>query len=198
MKIRFWRHNLQLARTWTIARGSASSVTVLLVELGAAAGDTGVGEASPISRYGESVETVEAFIRRVDANRLSFEDVAGSTAHLSSLSLGDMAAKCALNIALVDGAAKQARMSLSDHLGLGFREHKHVTSFSIGIDKPEVIREKVTAASQFPVLKLKVGVPDDHLVLAALRDVSRRKAVRVDANEGWAIKEEALRRIEVL
>lgn len=198
MKLSFWREQLQLANTWTIARGSTNLFQTVLVQLVAADGTSGIGEASPISRYHESPATVEAFFQRVDASRLSFTDVDASMAYLHTLSPGDMSAKCALNIALLDGAGKLARKPVYDLLGLGFRDQHHVTSFSIGIDTPEVIRKKVLAAEQYPVLKLKVGVPGDREILAALREVAPKKAVRVDANEGWKTKEEALERIEWL
>ena len=152
MKLKFWRKELQLTYTWTIARGSENTSQVLLVEL-ADGVTSGLGEAAPIARYHESVDTVEAFCRRVDPTRLSFADVPGSMKYLETVAAGDMAAKCALNIALLDGAASQANKPLYDFLGLGFRENHHVTSFSIGIDKPEVIRKKVLAANQRPKAK---------------------------------------------
>jgi L-alanine-DL-glutamate epimerase-like enolase superfamily enzyme len=195
MNLKFWREQLHLANTWTIARGSTNVFEVLMVELSAGSGLAGIGEASPIGRYHESPTTVEAFFRRVDARRLSFDDVAGSMRYLQTLSPGDMSAKCALNIALVDGAARKNNQAVYDHLGLGFREGHHVTSFSIGIAAPEVIRQKVRAAAAYPVLKLKVGVPDDQAILAALREEAPDKAVRVDANEGWKTKEQALERL---
>lgn len=198
MKLKFWREHLQLANTWTIARGSTNLFQVAMIQLVSPDGVQGIGEASPISRYHESPATVEEFYKRVDGGRLSFSDVDGSMSYINSISAGDMAAKCALNIALLDGAAKLARKPIYDLLGLGFRENHHVTSFSIGIDTPEVIRKKVLAAEQYPVLKLKVGVPNDREIMAALREVAPTKAVRVDANEGWKTKEEALERIEWL
>lgn len=198
MKLRFWREQLQLANTWTIARGSTNLFEVVLVELTDADGVTGIGEASPIRRYDESPATVENFFRRITPTELSFADLNGSMAYLASLSAGDMSAKCALNLALLDGVAKRAGQPVHDYLGLGFREQHHVTSFSIGIDTPEKIYQKVRAADHYPVLKLKVGVPDDHEILAALRRAAPTKPVRVDANEGWKTKEEALRRLEWL
>jgi L-Ala-D/L-Glu epimerase / N-acetyl-D-glutamate racemase len=198
MKLTYWRERLQLANTWTIARGSTNVFEVVLAELRAADGVTGVGEASPIGRYHESPTTVETFFRRVDARRLSFDDVAASMSYLNSLSPGDMAAKCALNLALVDGAARKRGQPVYDYFGLGFREQHHVTSFSIGIDRPENIRKKVIAAASYPVLKVKVGVPEEQAILAALREVAPTKPVRMDANEGWKSKEEALDRLEWL
>jgi L-alanine-DL-glutamate epimerase-like enolase superfamily enzyme len=134
----------------------------------------------------------------VDARKLSFDDVPGSMRYLDTLSPGDFAPKCALNIALMDGAARKAGKAIYDFLGLGFKENKHLTSFSIGIDKPDVIRKKVLEAEPYPVLKLKVGSPDDAQNLKALRESAPKKTVRVDANEAWKTKEEALRQLEIL
>jgi len=198
MKLKFWREQLKLANTWTIARGSTNLFEVVMVELSSETGVSGVGEAAPIRRYHENPATVEEFFQRVNLDRLSFTDVSGSMDYLATLSPGDMAAKCALNLALLDGAGQLAGKPVYDLLGLGFRDQHHVTSFSIGIATPELIEKKVLQAEQYPVLKLKVGVPEDPVFLAALRRAAPTKAVRVDANEGWTTKEEALERIEWL
>lgn len=189
---------MRLAHTWTIARGSTDTFRVVLVQLTGDDGTTGLGEASPVERYGESADAVEAFLRRVDAGSLSFDDISAGMKHLDALAPGNMAAKCALNTALLDGAARRARQPLHDFLGLGFREQHHVTSFSIGIASPDEIRKKVLAAETFPVLKLKLGSSDDKANLAALREVAPEKTVRVDANEGWKTREQALEMIEWL
>jgi L-alanine-DL-glutamate epimerase-like enolase superfamily enzyme len=199
MELTFRRFELELIHPWKIARGSGTSTySVLLLELRDATGVVGLGESAPTSHYGESVESGLAFLAKVDPQRLTFSDVPGSMRYLDSVSPGEMSAKCALNIALLDGAARLAGQAMYDYLGLGFREQHHVTSFSIGIDTPEVIRQKVLAAQHYPVLKLKVGVPGDQENFAALRSVSPTKPVRVDANEGWKTKEEALSRLEWL
>ena len=198
MKLKHWIKDLHLTHTWTITRGSSNICKVNLVQLTDEDGVTGLGEASPIRRYQESVETVAAFLEKLDASRLSFADVAGSMAYLDTIAPGNMSAKCALNIALLDGAARLTKQPIYDFFGLGFRDNHHVTSFSIGIDTPEVIRKKVLAAEKYPVLKLKVGVPEEREILAALRDAAPTKPVRVDANEGWKTKEEALERLEWL
>ena len=196
MKIKFWRCELKLAHTWTIASvvktGGADFSPVGILELTAEDGITGLGECAPSSRYNESVESGLEFLSRVDARKLSFDDLEGSMHYVQALAPGEFAAKSAVNIALLDGAARKAGKAIYDFLGLGFRDDHHVTSFSIGIDKPDVIRKKVLAAGQYPVLKLKVGGPDDKDNLKALRDAAPKKWVRVDANEGWKTKEEAL------
>jgi L-alanine-DL-glutamate epimerase-like enolase superfamily enzyme len=99
---------------------------------------------------------------------------------------------------LLDGAAKRVKKPIYDFLELGFRDNHHVTSFTIGIDTPEVIRKKVLEAEKYPVLKVKLGVADDKANMQALREVAPTKRVRVDANEGWKTKEQALEMIEWL
>ena len=199
VKARIWRFELKLTHPWRIARGDDTlHFPIVFCELTDDAGRSGIGETAPISRYDESVDTVEAFLRRVDPARISFDDIPGSMRYLESLAPDQHAAKCAVNIALVDGAAKAAQQPVCDFLKLGFTEKKHVTSFSIGIDTPEIIREKVREAARYPVLKLKVGSPGDRANFAALREVAPDKPVSVDANEGWKAKEEALRNLEWL
>jgi L-alanine-DL-glutamate epimerase-like enolase superfamily enzyme len=72
-----------------------------------------------------------------------------------------------------------------------------VTTFSIGIDTPEITRQKVKEAEAFPVLKIKVGLKTDEPTIEAVRSVTK-KPLRVDANEGWTDKEEAVRKINWL
>ena len=199
MKLNFKRVELCLAHTWTIARTNGTNVAeVIIVEIVGADGTVGLGEAAPTARYKESIKTVETFLKKVDPRGLSFSDVQGSMMYLDTVSLHDMAAKCALNLALLDGAAKKSKQPVYDLLGLGFRDNQHLTSFTIGIDKPEVIRRKVQEAERFPILKMKVGVPGDEANLQALREIAPTKTIRVDANEGWKTKEHALERIEWL
>ena len=197
MKLKSWPFELQLTYPWMIAsrRGSNPHHTVL-VELTDEDGMTGLGEAAPSRVYDETPAGVVAFCQQVDASRLSYADVAGSMNYLAGVAPGQMAAKCAFNLALLDGAAKRADKPLYDFLGLGFRDLHHVTSFSIGIDTPEIIRKKVLAAEKYPVLKLKVGDARDRENFAALREVAPTKPVRVDANEAWKTKEQALTMIE--
>jgi len=199
VKLNFKQVELQLAHKWAIARTSGTHVfKVIVVELTGADGTVGLGEAAPTARYKESVSTVETFLKKVDPRGLSFTDVEGSMKYLETLSRHDMSAKCALNLALLDGAGKKTKRPVYDVLGLGFRENHHVTSFTIGIDSPEVIRNKVQQAESYPVLKMKVGGPDDKANMQVLRKIAPTKAVRVDANEGWRTKEEALERLEWL
>ena len=195
--MKVFQFELRLAHQWATAGSAAKKGRVVtFVELRSADGVVGIGEAAPSDRYGETLATVSAFLQRVDARRLSFDDLAGSMAYLDALSPGDFAGKCPINVALLDGAGKKAGKAVCDLLGLGFTENKHVTSYTIAIDTPEVVREKVRLAAAYPVLKLKVGVEQDREIMAALREVAPAKTVRLDANEGWKTREEALDRLE--
>ena len=202
MKFTFRRFDLRLRHTWTVAsslaQGGKDVYPAVFVELSDDDEVIGLGEAAPSNRYQETAQTCVDFFQRVDAKRLSFDDVHGSMAYVESLAPGNYSPKGAINIALLDGAAKKARQPLHDFLKLGFTEGKHVTSFTIGIDSPEKIRQKVREAELFPILKLKVGGPNDAENLAAVREISPTKTIRVDANEGWKTKEEALNRLEWL
>jgi len=169
---------LRLANPWKIAstQGSGTHRTVI-VELTDTDGCVALGEAAPSRLYGESVETVLPALAALDAAKLSFAYIPDSMAYLETVPALPVAAKCMLNLALLDGAAKRAGQPLHDFLGLGFREQHHVTSFSIGIDAPEMIRKKVLEAAQYPVLKLKVGDPRDRENFAALRSAAPNKPV---------------------
>jgi len=205
MQLTYRRLDLQLTHRWTIASsygpggsGGTSTYGSVIVELLDGDGVTGLGEAAPSNRYKETPDSIIEFLKRVDAKRLTFADVSGSMAYLDTIAPGDFAPKCALNIALLDGAARLAGKPVYDFLGLGFTENQHVTSFSIGIASPDEIRRKVLEAANYPVLKLKVGSLEDRENIAALRSAAPTKTVRVDGNEAWKTKEEALRNIEWL
>lgn len=205
MKLRCWRFDLKLAHRWTVAsalgpggNGGKLAQPVLFVELLDADGLRGWGEAAPSARYGENVESANEFVEHVDPAHLSFADLAGSTGYLRRLLPGQQAAKAALNLALVDGAARLAGKSAHDFLGLPFTEGRHLTSLTLGLDAPDVVRQKAIEAAGFPILKLKVGGPADREVLRAVREVAPDKPLRVDANEAWTSRDEALRNLEWL
>ena len=202
VKIKFWRFDLKLTHQWAISSNAATGGThvypVVFLQLAGDDGRSGLGEAAPCSRYSETADTVLAFLKRVESKRLSFDDIPASMNYLDSIAPGNYAAKTAVNLALWDGFTRKLGQPIYGHLKLGFTEGRHVTSFSIGIDRPEIIRKKVADAEAYPILKLKVGSPTDPQNLAALRAVAPTKTVRVDANEAWTTKEEALRNLESL
>jgi L-alanine-DL-glutamate epimerase-like enolase superfamily enzyme len=202
MKLDFLPFELRLKHRWSVSSGLQSGrdqgrTTVVLARL-TDGPVVGWGEAPATTRYQETVATITDFLGRIEAGRLSFANLPESMEYLEKLAPGHYSAKCAVNIALADGAARLAGQAVYDFLNLGFTEGKHLTSLSIGLDTPKKIHEKVLEADSFPVLKLKIGGANDRRNLAALREAAPLKTVRVDANEAWATKEEALRKIEWL
>jgi hypothetical protein len=88
MKMKTWRFDLALTHTWTIASslkpdgsGGKNHYPTVFVEL-TDNGLTGIGESAPSTRYNETADTTEEFLKKVDAERLSFEDIAGSMKYL--------------------------------------------------------------------------------------------------------------------
>lgn len=203
MRLRYWRFDLKLKHLWAIATdvhktGGKTICPVVYVELTDGQGRRGLGEASPSTQYNETHATVSAFLDRVDASRLSFDDIAGSLQYLDSLGPVSQPAKCAVDIALLDGAARAAGKPVYDFLGLGFSEDRHVSSYTIGIDTPEAVAMKAAEAAEYPVLKIKLGGPHDPETLAAVRGAAPNKRLRVDANAAWSDPNEACRKIDWL
>jgi L-alanine-DL-glutamate epimerase-like enolase superfamily enzyme len=169
---------LELADRFTIARGSWDSTRNVFVTL--SYGDAmGRGEVSPDDRWGESVESVIREIKAVALDRLGGPfDVEGLTELLPA-----GAARCALDIAMHDLAAKLAGVSVAELLGLGGRTSPP-TSVTVPIAPPGAMVERARALADYPALKMKVGFDGDVDVVAAIRDFYDG-ALRIDANEGW-------------
>ena len=97
------------------------------------------------------------------------------------------------SMALMDWITKALKVPYHQYLGLN-AENTPVTTFSIGIDTPEIMAEKVARAEQFKFLKIKAGTENDETTIAAIRSVTD-KPLLVDANEGWHDRQEALEKI---
>jgi L-Ala-D/L-Glu epimerase / N-acetyl-D-glutamate racemase len=188
---------LKLRHTWTTTMSSSDYRDTLHVRY-THQGITGIGEGAPIVRYHEdaegarqAVETVREFLATSDP--WIFQKL---MADVFSKISGQFAAKAAIDIALLDWIGKKLDVPLYRYFGLD-PAATPVTTFSIGIDTPEITRQKVQEAEDFPVLKIKVGLKTDEPTIEAVRSVTK-KLLRVDANEGWTDKEEAVRKINWL
>jgi L-alanine-DL-glutamate epimerase-like enolase superfamily enzyme len=188
---------LKLRHTWTTTMSSSDYRDTLHLRL-ASGGVTGLGEGAPIVRYHEDAVSGQKAIQSLlpqltTANPWQFDKIMLQVFRQLD---GQFAAKAALDIALLDWAGKQLDVPLYRLLGLDPADAP-VTTFSIGIDTPEITRQKTREADAFPVLKIKVGLSTDEPTIEAVRSVTR-KPLRVDANEGWKDKEEAVRKINWL
>jgi L-Ala-D/L-Glu epimerase / N-acetyl-D-glutamate racemase len=180
---------LETAHPFGIARGTQSAYRVVWVRLTDDDGLEGWGEADPSAFYGETADTVVAALARLgpvlaDADPMDLETV---EAKLEASLHHNAATRVALSAALHDLVGKRLGVPLWKLWGLDPAKAP-VSSFTIGIDKPEVIRAKVREAAEYPVLKVKVGSGDDATILAAVR-AETDKPIRVDANCGWTAKQ---------
>jgi len=188
---------LKLRHTWTTVMSSSEYRDTLFFDY-TREGITGVGEGAPIVRYHENAESAQRAIESV-RELLAAADprhFAKIMAEVFRRIDRQYAAKAAIDIALMDWLGQKLGVPLYTYFGLDPADAP-VTTFSIGIDKPEMTRQKVREAEAFPVLKIKVGLATDEPTIEAVRSVTR-KPLRVDANEGWKDKEEAVRKINWL
>jgi len=188
---------LRLQHTWTIARNSSDYKDNVFVRI-ERDGLVGWGEAAPNVRYGESAQKTLAALEQA---RTLFEKgdwlaYVGLREQWEHFTEGQSCAGAALDMALLDWVGHRLDVPLYRFFGLD-KSKAPITTFSIGIDTPEVVRQKVKEAADFPVLKIKVGRDNDAEMLAAVRDVTD-VPLRVDANEGWRDKHEALEKIQWL
>lgn len=193
MKLRYYTYDLQLKHTFTIARGSRDVDTVVLVEL-EHDGITGYGEAAPSTRYNETPESVIEFIKNIDTGKIADPfQIERNVQYLASLSSKDSAARAAIDIAMYDWVGKAMGQPLYKIWGLS-PDDTPKTSFTIGIDTPDVLVKKIRDAEQYPLLKIKLGGDNDEEIMKTIRSVTD-KVLRVDANEGWKIREIALEKV---
>ena len=191
MKMRFFPYELKLKHVFTVASYSRTTTPDVQVEI-EYEGVTGYGEASMPPYLGQTVDTVMAFLRKVDLEQFSdpfgLEDI---LAYVDSLSPGDTAAKAAVDIALHDLVGKLLGAPWYKIWGLN-KEKTLSTTFTIGIDTPDVVRGKTReVAGQFNILKVKLGRDNDKEMIRTIRSVSALP-IAVDANQGWSDRQYAL------
>ncbi|GAA5080544.1 dipeptide epimerase [Roseibacterium beibuensis] len=172
--IRVTRDSFPFRETFTISRGSRTVAEVLTVTV-TRDGVTGHGECVPYARYGESLDSVTDQIQGLpaDITRDALQD---------ALPAG--AARNALDCALWDLEAKAAGKPAWDLAGLSAPDPV-TTAFTLSLDSPENMRAAAAKNAQRPLLKIKLGTPDDMPRLEAVRAGAPRSRIIVDANEGW-------------
>lgn len=195
MKAEVFRVNLK--HTWTTTMSSSAYRDVLYAKF-TRDGFTGWGEGAPIVRYNETAAQGAEILKGMPAffagvNPRHYSKV---LAELFRQVPGQYAMKAAVDIALFDWLGQRLGVPVHQLFGLDAADAP-VTTFSIGIDTPEITRAKVREAAAYPVLKIKVGLENDESTMEAVR-AETKKPLRLDANEGWKTKEEAVRKINWL
>jgi L-alanine-DL-glutamate epimerase-like enolase superfamily enzyme len=188
---------LNLQHTWTTTMSSSQYRDTLHVSY-TRDGMTGHGEGAPIVRYHEDAEGARKAVESVRdlllaADPMQFTKI---MAEVFKRVPGEWAGKASIDIALMDWVGQRLGVPLYAYFGLD-RNDAPLTTFSIGIDTPEITIQKTKEAEHYPILKVKVGLATDEPTIEAIRSVTK-KPLRVDANEGWKDKEEAVRKINWL
>ncbi|MES2914979.1 MAG: N-acetyl-D-Glu racemase DgcA [Pseudomonadota bacterium] len=164
----------RLAQAFTISRGSKTEARVLTVRV-SRGGATGWGECVPYARFGETLDTVRAQIEGLPG---------GITRHALQSALPPGAARNAVDCALWDLAAKVAGTRVWDLAGLP-RPTALDTAYTLSLAAPDEMRTVAVRNAHRPILKIKLGTPDDLPRLEAVRSGAPRSTILVDANEGW-------------
>ncbi len=164
----------RLAQVFTISRGSRTEARVLTVRI-TRGGVTGWGECVPYARYGETLESVAAQIEGLpaDIDRAALQE---------ALPAG--AARNAVDCALWDLEAKTTGKRVWQLAGLP-APGPQITAYTLSLDTPDAMRAQAAIHAHRPLLKIKLGTPDDMPRLEAVRAGAPATPIIVDANEGW-------------
>lgn len=191
MKLSFRPYELELQHTFTVSSYSRNTTPGVQVEI-EYQGYTGYGEASMPPYLGHTTDSVTAFLQKVNLEQFSdpfcLDDI---LTYVDSLSTGDAPAKAAVDIALHDLVGKLLGAPLYRIWGYNPAKAPS-TTFTIGIDTPEVVREKtLECVGKFNILKVKVGLDTDKQMIETIRSVTDLP-LAVDANQGWTDRFQAL------
>ena len=196
MTLRFFPYELKLRHVFTVATYSRSTTPDVQVEI-EYDGITGYGEASMppyLQQELGTLESVQAFLAQVQTLISEFPDpfqLEEILSHIDSLSTGNAAAKAAVDIALHDLVGKLLGATWYRIWGLDPKKTPS-TTFTIGIDTPDVVRQKTReCAERFNILKVKLGRDNDKEMIETIRSVTDLP-IAIDANQGWKDKQQAL------
>ncbi|WOI32902.1 N-acetyl-D-Glu racemase DgcA [Tritonibacter scottomollicae] len=175
MKITVTPDVFKLAQVFTISRGSRTEAKVLTVRV--EDGDhVGWGECVPYARYDETLESVTAEIE-------ALPDVFTREELQSLLPAG--AARNAVDCALWDLEAKKAGKPVWELAGLD-QPGPEITAYTLSLASPEEMQTQAAENAHRPLLKIKLGTPEDMPRLEAVRAGAPEARIIIDANEGWS------------
>jgi L-alanine-DL-glutamate epimerase-like enolase superfamily enzyme len=190
MKLRYRPYTLELRHVFTIATSSRTTTPVMLTEI-EYDGVVGYGEASMPPYLGESQEGAAAFLSKINLekydNPFEMETILNE---IDTIATGNPAAKAAVDIALHDLVGKLMNQPWYNIWGFK-KTATPYTSFTIGIDKEDVVRQKTKEAAEYKVLKVKLGRDTDKMMIETIRSVTD-KPITVDVNQGWKDRSFAL------
>jgi len=196
MEIKYWKYELLLKHKFGISYNSRKSTPIIIVRLKQGS-YVGFGEASLPPYLTETQESVIEFIDRLKLSDInSFEELIFLENEIDKISAHDNAAKAAVSIALHDLLGKISAKPCYSLYKITPQQLPY-TSFTIGIDTPEIIIEKISEAEPYSILKVKLGTENDKKIIETIRSKTD-KPLYVDVNQGWDDKHYALDFIQYL
>ena len=190
LNLSFVPYELQLRHAFNLAKSSRTVTPDVLVKI-ELDGITGYGEASMPPYLGESEKSVCNFLSQLNLEQFTDPfQIADIHRYMDSIAKGNQAAKCAVDIALHDLAGKIMGQPWYKIWGLNVSDTP-CTSFTIGIDKPQIVKQKVEEAAPYKVLKVKMGLDMDKETVEIIRSMTD-VPICADVNQGWTKREKAL------
>jgi len=196
MNLTLHRFDLPCRHPFTIARGTTTVQTTLIVEL-EQDGASGYGEAVEAPYYGVTIEEMTTTLERVRSRIETFtpDNQIRFWEEMRRLLKGDnpddtpatMFPLCALDTAAHDLWGRLRRRPVWRLWGLNL-DSNVASDYTIGIDSIDVMVDKMREFPGWPIYKVKLGTPDDVEIVRELR--RHTDAVfRVDANCAWDAEE---------
>ena len=192
MVLSFRPYDAQMRHVFTIANSSRTTTPIVLTEI-EWDGMVGYGEAALPPYLGETQNSVIDFLKKVDLSRFNSPfQIQDIMAYVDSIAINNTAAKAAVDIALHDIVGKIMGQPWWKIWGFN-PETTPNTSFTVGLDTEEVVKEKTREASPYKVIKVKLGRDEktDKMMVNTIRSVTDT-IICVDANQGWKDKHYAL------
>lgn len=183
---------LRMRNPFRVAYGTSATREANWLRL---AGDEGWGEGTIPPYYGISAESMSAVWSAAAQRTGAFPDDPADIAAWVGTD-GPAPARAALDLALHDRIGRNADQPLHALLGLP-APRPLLTSFTLGIDEPEVMAQQAAELTGYSILKLKLGTADDEPRVAAVRRARPGATLYVDANAGWTA-DQAIKTIERL
>ncbi len=198
MKLTFVPQTIYFKRPFKIAHGVRTSTDIVLTQL-EHEGIIGFGEASLPPYLSENQETVSAFLNRASifletqSNPFDIENI---LKEIDCIAPNNTAAKASIDIALHDLVGKLKNKPCWQLFNCD-KNNTPNSSYTLGLDEPEIIKQKIIEGDEFKILKVKLNGEKDKQIIETIRSVTN-KPIAIDVNQGWKNKYVALEMIEWL
>lgn len=191
MKLTFKPYETKFLHQFAVSGSSRAFTELVQIQI-EYDGVVGYGEAVTPPYLGESQASVIEFLKRVDlgqfASPFEMDDI---LTYVDNITAYNAAAKASIDIALHDLVGKLFGAKWCDIWGYTAAKAPS-TSYTIGLDTMDVVRQKTREAAPYSIIKVKLGGDADKELVKTIREIEPNKPLCVDANQGWKDKSYAL------